>query len=151
MKIMTTMTDDVINRYNAMMWNNGEEPYTVSCYGDNLQELLGPNGDNFVASGTPLDADYLINDCCWQIEKHETMLDEDEAGCCHKWYTEDGCRDKRTMAGMKIWRKERKRIGAWKRQFAAWKKFAAANVCAPREIDIDRIDIKFKHGKAVAA
>lgn len=147
MKIRTNLTDATIARYNAMNWNHGEDIYCLAPCGDCWMEILREqyNEDpEFL-----VDAEMLRSDTEWQIEKHQTMIDQDEAGHCHAWYLE-GDRDRRTMEGVKLWRKYNREIVEYRRALKKW--LASVETCEPRWIDTDDIEIRFdkRSGKAIA-
>lgn len=146
MKVRTNLTPKTIAAYNAMNWNHGEDIYTLSPVGDCWHEVLRDAYED--DPGYILDLSALVSDTEWQIEKHETMLEEDEAGACHQWYLE-GDRDERTMKGLKEWRKGRREVAAYKSDLRKWE--SSAETCDPYWFDTDDVHIDFNgRGRAVA-
>lgn len=146
MKVRTNLTPQSIAAYNAMNWNHGEDIYTLSPVGDCWHEVLE---DTYADEPDyMLDLAALVADTEWQIEKHETMLEENEPGACHQWWLE-GDRDERTMRGLAEWRRGRKEIAAYRAALRKWQR--EAQTCDPYWFDTDDIEIKFnRSGKAVA-
>lgn len=129
MLIKTNLSWNTLARYSAMVWNNGEDEYTMN--GDNFVECVEAEEDpDFV-----LTVDWLKSDCEWHIEKQRTMLDEDFIADYHRDYLE-GYRDEETVAGHKEYLKQRNRINAFKRQFKTW--LASVEVIDTWTFDTDK-------------
>lgn len=111
MTIRTNLSWNTLARYNAMMWNNNEEPY---CIGeDAFREVFLNSGESL------LTLDYLKKEALWNIDKQEIMLEEDFIGVCHQDYKE-GYRDSATIEGHKKYLEAKKGINAFKRELKKW-------------------------------
>lgn len=142
MKVKTNMPIAAIAAYNAMLWNHGEAPYTVSTYGDTLESMLSDAGDDLEL----LEASYLVSDTAWHIETQESLRD-DEFGDkkAVEYYAKNAEKYVGDCKGdLAKWKAATKEIAAFKREFAAWRKRWENVKVEPYEIDLDEIDIAFE-------
>ncbi len=137
MTIRTNLSWNTLARYNAMMWNNNEEPY---CIGeDAFREVFLDSGESL------LTLDYLKKEALWNIDKQETMLEEDFIGVCHQDYKE-GYRDSATIEGHKKYLEAKKEINAFKRELKKW--LVSAEEVPERTIMVDTAEdfLEFRNG-----
>lgn len=111
MVLRTNLSWNTLAKYNAMMWNNNEEPY---CIGEDAFREV------FLDSEEPvLNLEYLKKEALWNIDKQMVMLDEDFISVCHQDFKE-GFRDKETVEGHKKYLEAKKGINAFKRELKKW-------------------------------